>query len=247
MSNSKEICLSSDNGLGDGDAMPSARLATLDGAGLESELTRQEANALAEFESRLDIAAGNAVMTQGAPAECLCRVVSGVVRVEAHRAGAGGDTVGFLYPGDILGFAYDGAYIFGAAAVTPVVLTCYPAGTMASLCNRLPNLERALLKVGHELAVAQDRMAILHITAAKGRMASFLAVLARRRGRAGPGGSRLWLPMSPDDLADCLALSPAAAHGALAGLEADGAIRRHASDAFVVLDAGLLDAAAARG
>lgn len=212
------------------------------GPTLESELAPEESSRLAATASTMDVPRRGVIFTPGERAETLYTVASGVVRIYLATADGRRQIIGFLHPGGVLGFAHGDVHTCGAEAVTAVRLRRYSRRAFAGLCERMPRLERALLRVAaHELTLAQDHIVMLGRKSARERVAAFLCLMARRTSLPDTAGTRLWLPMSQADIADYLGLTIETVSRVLTGFKRDGAIRALSRDRLEVLDFASLE------
>lgn len=204
---------------------------------LEDELGPAENARLTAAGSIVDTSRQTVVFTPGEHADALYTVLSGVVRIFASMPDGRRQIIGFMHPGDFLGFAYEDVYACGAEAVTDVRLRRYGRRAFLALCERTPNLERALLRIAaHELTMAQDHMVMLGRQSARERVASFLCQVARRTLGLEARGTSLWLPMPQADIADYLGLSVETVSRVLTWFKQTGAIRSRSRDIVEILD-----------
>jgi CRP/FNR family transcriptional regulator len=209
---------------------------------LEDELTFAERAELAAIGSPLELPRRNPIVRMGDNADAVYTVVSGVVRIYLVLGDGRRQIIGFLQPGDVFGFAYADTHAYGADTVTPVQLKRYPRPAFTTLCERIPNLERALLRAAvHELTLAQDHMVMLGRPSARGRVASFLLRLAARGRHVGGTSAGVWVPMSQADIADYLGLSSESVSRAVTWFKRRGAIQSLSRDIIQVLDRTVLE------
>jgi CRP/FNR family transcriptional regulator len=145
---------------------------------------------------------------EGDPAQHLCNVVEGTVKLYKLLPDGRRQITGFLFPGDFLGVALNKTYAYSAEAMTGVRLCRFPRQRMEGLLQELPNLEHRLLEVaGNELVAAQDQMLLLGRKTARERLATFLLMISRRAAARGRPASPIDLPMSRSDIGDYLGLT----------------------------------------
>jgi CRP/FNR family transcriptional regulator len=211
---------------------------------LHRELAPGEKSRLISIGSTSSLPDHTLVFGQGDEADALYTLLSGVIHIHLTLPDGRRQIVGFLYPGDLLGFAFGGTYVYGADSVTPVRLRRYPRADFDRLCERTPNLQRALLHVAaNELTLAQDHMMILGRQSARERVASFFLRQAERTVSSGESGKRLWLPMRKLDIADYLGLTNETVSRTLSWFKQRGAIRSLSRTTFEILDSEILEEA----
>ncbi|WP_049973719.1 cyclic nucleotide-binding domain-containing protein [Azospirillum sp. B4] len=148
------------------------------------------------------------IFSEGDPATSVRIVTSGMVRILRMMPDGRRQIVGFLQPGDMLGLALTGSYLYSAEAVTPVTLRRLSRFQFDALLDRDPDLRRRLLAAtATELQVAQDQMLLLGRKTATERLASFLLRQARRLTPEPEDHCRISLPMTRTDIADFLGLT----------------------------------------
>lgn len=143
---------------------------------------------------------------EGEPVEAAYVVTQGMLKLFKLLADGRRQIVGFMLPGDFLGFALGELHVCTAEAVTEVELCRFPRAQFLALCDECPSLEKEILQqASTELAAAQDQMLLLGRKNATERVASFVLNM-RRRQRLGPSDP-VRLPMSRTDIADHLGLT----------------------------------------
>lgn len=174
-----------------------------------SELVQAAANAQADIGEVRDVARGEPVVREGAPAESVFAVIDGVLRVDKARPFGQPQIVGFLFAGDLFGVAHGERYTCSARATVACKLLMLPRMAFERLCDRHPGVQRVMLQMAsNELAAAQDHLVILGRKSAVERVASFLIALddrSRRQGRA--PNALIWVPMRRVDIANHLGLT----------------------------------------
>ncbi len=180
------------------------------------------------------------IVSQGDRAEYCFVVLSGCVRTVTLMEDGRRQVGAFYLPGDVFGWDVLGEYDMSAEAVTPSVLERIPLRTMERMADQDPALARAFRRMAVEqLRQARERMVMLSRMTALERIASFLAEMASRPGRA---GQTVPLPMGRADIADHLGLTVETVCRGLGQLRRSGAIalERHG---FRVLDRAALASA----
>lgn len=145
---------------------------------------------------------------EGDRAATLYQVAQGVVMAYKLLSDGRRQVTGFLFPGDFLGLAFEGCYVYGAETVTQCRLVGYPAGQLERLLQTCPELDRHMLRLAnHELLAAQQQMILLGRKTAEERLASLLCTLSRRQAGRGEADNPVWLPMCRGAIADYLGLT----------------------------------------
>jgi CRP/FNR family transcriptional regulator len=191
-------------------------------------------------------APGQTIAIEHGRADAAFIVLSGVVSLYKGMPDGRRQIVGFLFPGDFIGFTCDdGRYCQSAEAVTPAELCRLPASTLARLAREHPQIEQRLMgALSAELCAAQEQMLWLGRQSALEKLASFLLMLAERREGRGGRANDVRLPMSRQEIADCLGLTEATVSRALTRLAKRGLIWVPRPHEVVILRRELLEAVA---
>lgn len=189
-------------------------------------LSPQEIKGLAEITREVCYKRREPIIFEGDRADFFYEVCSGVLRISKNLADGRRQITGFLYPGDVLGFALAGAYIYGAEAIKPARLCRLPQGALRNLAERSPSLRTHLFTIAsNELAMAQEHLLLVGRKSAREKVASFLTMLARRSLSANFERSVVELPMSRSDISDYLGLSIESVSRAFTSLQREGLIK----------------------
>ena len=131
-------------------------------------------------------------------------------------------TLGFVYPGDVLGLAAGDGYCFSAETLEPVRLCRLPKTKLKSLARQVDGMDERLFEcVVGDLVGAHEQVLLLGRKTAPERLASFLH---RRSLQARPTRTRLCLPMSRGDIADFLGMTIETVSRAFAQLRRQGIV-----------------------
>ena len=163
---------------------------------------------------------GRAIVVEHRRANSAFIVLSGMVSLYKEMPDGRRQIVGFLLPGDFIGFTCDDRrYCHSAEAVTRAELCRLSASTLARLAREHPEIEHRLMgTLSAELCAAQEQMLWLGRKSALEKIASFLLMLARRGEHRGGRANDVRLPMSRQEIADCLGLTEATVSRALTQL-----------------------------
>jgi len=160
--------------------------------------------ALESIGMRHSFARNQEIYTDGDPADCWYKVVSGTVRIFKLLADGRRYIADFCFGGDCFGL--EGARMrgFSAEAVGDAIVMRMPSKTTEELINQNPALARLLHETMlRDLTSAHNRMLLLGRMTAPERVANFLIEMFDRRDAA----KYLDLPMSRNDIADYLGLT----------------------------------------
>lgn len=175
----------------------------------------------------------------------VANVLSGVVKLTKTMVDGREQIVGLQFPPDFLGRAYRAEAPYTAQALTAVELCTFPKNRFDAFLASHGDLEHRLFEATlDELDAARDWMLLLGRKTAREKVASFVAMIARRAVPAADGSVRLALPLSRADIADFVGLTIETVSRQLTRLRADGVIRLTGTREVLVPDPGLLAAAA---
>lgn len=177
------------------------------------------------------------IFSEGDPATSVRIITAGMVRIVRLLADGRRQIIGFLQPGDMMGLALAGNYLYSAEAVTPVTLRRLSRSQLDLLLERDPDLRKRLLAAtATELQVAQDQMLLLGRKTAVERLASFLIALAKRRTPEPEDHCRVELLMTRADMADFLGLTTETISRAVTKLKTSRLIRLVQGNAVELLN-----------
>jgi len=203
---------------------------------------------MAALARAIELAPGDPLFDEGAPATQVFNVTAGTVKVYKLLADGRRQVVGFLFPGDFLGLANDALYAYSAEAVTHAGLCRFPRNRMEVLIGRFPRLQSRLLSVAsHELAVAQEQMLVLGRKTAKEKLATFLLSLSRRAADRGQQADPVILSMSRTDIGDYVGLTTETVSRTFTQLRGQGLIALHAGGRVELRQRETLEALAQGG
>jgi CRP-like cAMP-binding protein len=173
---------------------------------------------LATLASRVHVPARMVVYREGAAAQWVFIVASGVLKAFRDLPSGKRRVVAFLFAEDLFGLSEGQHYVNTLQAITPVTLYRIPTATLIGALRRDPELEfQFLCKLTHELRKSQRHTVIVSRRDAVGRVAMFLRMLEQH----GPQrrDSLIEVPMSRSDTANYLGLSLEAVSRACRRLE----------------------------
>lgn len=189
--------------------------------------------------------AGEALTVEGERAATVHVVRAGAIRLAKSLSDGRRQIVGFALPGDVIGLAPGGSYVYDAEAVGETVLCSIPAADLERVAQREPGFAKRLYALaGQELTAAYDQMLLLGRKAATEKVASFLLRLSERQVERGRPASPVAVPMSGEDIADYLGLRIETVSRCLSRLRSAGLIGPTKDSRIELRDAdGLQDAA----
>jgi len=190
---------------------------------------------------------GQEIVAAGEETDFLGSVVEGVVSLSKTMLDGRRQTVGLMFASDFVGRPMRPLAPFDAVAATPVRLCVFSRVRFERILKEFPTLEKRLLEMTlDELDAAREWMLLLGRKTAKEKIASFLAILARRAAlleSRNPGDSFSFaLPLTREAIADYLGLTIETVSRQITALkkagiiELSGARNCHVSDYLALLD-----------
>lgn len=187
---------------------------------------------------RMTYARGEEVYGEQEPADCVYRVVSGVVRTYKILSDGRRQIAEFYLPGDVFGLETGDDYALSAEAVCDTVVSAMRRKTLVSQSEGDCALSRKLWAVTlHDLRRSQAHMLLLGRKGALERLVWFLMDMAVRI----PADTELTLPMSRQDIADYLGLTIETVSRTMTQLQDDGLIELHGCRRVVLRDREALE------
>ncbi len=189
------------------------------GSNRQQLLSEDDRGQIARAASIVRFAKGGQIYNEGAAAEAVFNIVSGVVAT--FRALPDGDHISsFLHPGDLFGLSKEGFYTSAARATTPVVAYKMPLAAIGRALEN-PDLSATIIvKLCGELRVAQQHAILLSRKRATTRLAMFLKLQEDLQTDASESISEIHLPMDRSNIAGYLGLSLSAVSRAFRELTA---------------------------
>jgi CRP/FNR family transcriptional regulator len=159
-------------------------------------------------------AAGQMILSDQEPVAFFANVISGTVKLTKTMPDGRQQIVGLLFPPDFLGRAFSRSNPYSAEAANDVELCAFPNAAFERLTAEYPDLQHKLFeRTLDDLDAAREWMLLLGRKTAEEKVASFLAMLARRSLPAGrqpaeaPEKAVFELPLTRADMADYLGLT----------------------------------------
>jgi len=186
----------------------------------------------------LSLAPGQPLFHEGDPANRVCTLTSGCLKLYKLMTDGRRQVTGFVFPGDLVGISIDEEHVFTAESLVQSEVCWFPVKRFDNFLEDHVKLERELYRIAaHELAAAQHQMVLLGRKMAAERMASFLIWLAEKDERRSGGQARFVdLPMSRSDIADYLGLTKETVSRVLAHLKRERLVRLETLNKIEILD-----------
>lgn len=187
---------------------------------------------------RVDYGRGEEVFGEEEPAECVYRVISGVVRTSKILADGRRQISEFYLPGEVFGMETRAQHELCAEAVTDAKVFAMRRKPLMNLATTDCETARKLWAVTlHDLRRSQDHMLLLGRKSAHERLVWFLMDMAARL----PADREVALPMSRQDIADYLGLTIETVSRTMTQLQEDGLIELHGCRHVVLRDRQALE------
>ncbi|MDP5306842.1 transcriptional regulator FnrL [Paracoccus spongiarum] len=172
---------------------------------------------------------GQTIVWGGDRMDFVASVVTGVATLTQTLEDGRTQMVGLLLPSDFLGRPGRERATYNAVATTRVVLCCFRRKAFDDILREVPHLSHRLLEMTlDELDAAREWMLLLGRKSAREKIASFIAIIARREaalnGRSLDSRSEIDLPLTREAMADYLGLTLETVSRQVNALKRDGVI-----------------------
>ena len=189
--------------------------------------------------------AGQTVIWAGDQMDFVASVVSGVASLTQTMEDGRTQMVGLLLPSDFVGRPGRKDVAYDVTATTDLVMCCFRKRPFEDMMVRTPHISQRLLEMTlDELDAAREWMLLLGRKTAREKIASLLAIVARRSNTAsGPmisGRLTFDLPLTREAMADYLGLTLETVSRQISALKKDGVIQLEGKRHIVVPDIELL-------
>ncbi|WP_413849966.1 transcriptional regulator FnrL [Albidovulum sp.] len=173
--------------------------------------------------------AGQTLIWAGDRMEFVASVVSGVATLTQVMEDGRTQTVGLLFPSDFVGRPGRERAPYNVIATTDLLMCCFRKKPFEELMARTPAIGQRLLEMTlDELDAAREWMLLLGRKTAREKIASLLAIVARRDAalhlRAPQGKMVFDLPLTREAMADYLGLTLETVSRQISALKRDGVI-----------------------
>ncbi|MEL6620587.1 MAG: Crp/Fnr family transcriptional regulator [Pseudomonadota bacterium] len=203
------------------------------------ELTRLE-----EIKFYRTYEAGQPVAWAGDKMDFVASVVSGAATLTQTMEDGRRQMVGLLLPSDFVGRPGRSDLSYDVVAVTDLVMCCFRKAPFEQLMITTPHVAERLLEMTlDELDAAREWMLVLGRKTAREKIASLLAIFARRDTILTPDGTReirFDLPLTREAMADYLGLTLETVSRQISALKRDKVIVLEGKRAVQVPDFNLL-------
>ena len=168
-------------------------------------------------------------MWSGDQMDFLGSVVEGIATLNQTMEDGRTQMVGLLLPSDFVGRPGRGTAAYDTVAATKLTMCCFRRQPFEELMVRTPHIAQRLLEMTlDELDAAREWMLLLGRKTAREKIASLLAIIARRNATntaATPtDGARFDLPLTREATADYLGLTLETVSRQISALKRDGVI-----------------------
>ena len=189
--------------------------------------------------------AGQTLIWAGDRMEFVGSVVTGVATLTQVMEDGRTQTVGLLFPSDFAGRPGRERAPYNVIATTNLLMCCFRKKPFEDLMARTPAIGQRLLEMTlDELVAAREWMLLLGRKTAREKIASLLAIVARRDAalhlRSAHGRLTFDLPMTREAMADYLGLTLETVSRQISALKRDGIIALEGKRQVTVPDYGRL-------
>ena len=193
---------------------------------------RCESDELAQLETMKyyrSYEAGQTLIWSGDRMDFVASVVTGIATLTQTLEDGRRQMVGLLLPSDFVGRPGRPTAAYDVTATTDVVMCCFRKKPFEDLMQRTPHIAQRLLEMTlDELDAAREWMLLLGRKTAREKIASLMAIIARRDAtlklKGGRGPLTFDLPLTREAMADYLGLTLETVSRQISALRKDGVI-----------------------
>jgi CRP/FNR family transcriptional regulator, anaerobic regulatory protein len=173
--------------------------------------------------------AGQNMIWSGDRMDFVASVVTGVATLTQTMEDGRTQMVGLLLPSDFIGRPGRDFAPYDVTAVSPVIVCCFRKRPFEDLMMTTPHIGQRLLEMAlDELDAAREWMLLLGRKTAREKIASLIAIIARRDAEAKAslvrGTMSVDLPLTRESMADYLGLTLETVSRQISALKRDGVI-----------------------
>ncbi|MBN2629595.1 MAG: Crp/Fnr family transcriptional regulator [Rhodobacteraceae bacterium] len=174
--------------------------------------------------------AGQTVIWSGDRMDFVASVVTGIATLTQTMEDGRRQMVGLLLPSDFVGRPGRSTAAYDVTATTDLVMCCFRKKPFEELMSATPHIAQRLLEMTlDELDAAREWMLLLGRKTAREKIASLLAIIARRDAslkspRSSRGSVIFDLPLTREEMADYLGLTLETVSRQMSALKKDGVI-----------------------
>ncbi|WP_417259669.1 transcriptional regulator FnrL [Celeribacter sp.] len=185
--------------------------------------------------------AGQPIVWSGDRMDFVASVVTGVASLSQAMEDGRTQMVGLLLPSDFLGRPGREAAPYDVVAVSNLTLCCFRRKPFETMMAATPHISQRLLEMTlDELDAAREWMLILGRKTAREKIASLLAILARRESslelKSTENGMTFELPLTRESMADYLGLTLETVSRQVSALKREGVIQLEGKRRVVIPD-----------
>ncbi len=174
--------------------------------------------------------AGQTVIWAGDRMDFVGSVVTGIATLTQTMEDGRRQMVGLLLPSDFVGRPGRDSAAYDVVATSDIVMCCFRKKPFEEMMARTPHIAQRLLEMTlDELDAAREWMLVLGRKTAREKIASLIAIIARRDAAIGMKGSAgplvVELPLTREAMADYLGLTLETVSRQISALKRDGVIR----------------------
>jgi len=207
-----------------------------------------EPNELSQLESikyYRSFEAGQTIVWSGDQMDFVGSVVSGIATLTQTMEDGRTQMVGLLLPSDFVGRPGRESAAYDVVSTTDVLMCCFRKKPFEKMMSITPHIAHRLLEMTlDELDAAREWMLVLGRKTAREKIASLLAIIARRDATLSKGGITgdvvFDLPLTREAMADYLGLTLETVSRQMSALKRDGVIRLDGKRHVTVPDMGRL-------
>lgn len=173
--------------------------------------------------------AGQTVVWSGDRMDFVGSVVTGIATLTQTMEDGRRQMVGLLLPSDFVGRPGRSVAAYDVTAVTDLVMCCFRKKPFEEMMTETPHVAQRLLEMTlDELDAAREWMLLLGRKTAREKIASLLAIIARRDAtlklKTARGAMHFELPLTREEMADYLGLTLETVSRQMSALKKDSVI-----------------------
>jgi CRP/FNR family transcriptional regulator len=185
--------------------------------------------------------AGQTIIWSGDRMDFVASVVTGIATLTQTMEDGRRQMVGLLLPSDFVGRPGRQTAAYDVTATTDVVMCCFRKKPFEDMMAATPHIAQRLLEMTlDELDAAREWMLLLGRKTAREKIASLIAIIARRDAalhlRRTKGGLTVDLPLTREEMADYLGLTLETVSRQISALKRDGVIELEGKRHVVIPD-----------
>lgn len=200
-----------------------------------------ELQALEQIKYYRSYQAGQTVIWSGDRMDFVASVVTGIATLTQTMEDGRRQMVGLLLPSDFVGRPGRQVAAYDVTATTDLVMCCFRKKPFEEMMTKTPHVAQRLLEMTlDELDAAREWMLLLGRKTAREKIASLLAIIARRDAhlklKSAKGNIVFDLPLTREEMADYLGLTLETVSRQVSALKRDGVIVLEGKRHIVVPD-----------